>query len=386
MDEKNLISASEGSIIQAAGVNNLCNVLQGGPINGNSQTNSVSANNYYIGSGETPGVGKPYKDGDEITLKAQSGEEFSATVDLSEPGGSINVDDYERYNEANYDPDNIETKTALCAVPNVAAQTGYDFLEGTCDVEGWLASHYWKDEEAAQYWKDTKEGFTKEAKEANEFYKSFAPNKELFDVKTKDGMLMVDIAMMASLAKDGVVLGVKVAGKMPKSIKELKAILMRCFGKGVSKAELDLINQYPNNNVFSKSVSFNAGEDGTGITYKVFQRNDIDWDMVRTTGAKKGRNLTNAKAAEQYGLAPILDADGSVATLHHSQQHSVGPLFEASTRYHNISNAKKAPLHPYKGKLNPFNPMSEETRSAFQKVDSIEYWKTRGRDAGKGVK
>ncbi len=50
--------------------------------------------------------------------------------------------------------------------------------------------------------------------------------------------------------------------------------------------------------------------------------------------------MTNAQAAEKYGLAPILN-DGYVATLHHSQQRSVGPLFEASTRYHNISNAKK---------------------------------------------
>uniref|UniRef100_UPI001A9AB21D HNH/ENDO VII family nuclease n=1 Tax=Clostridium sp. D43t1_170807_H7 TaxID=2787140 RepID=UPI001A9AB21D len=156
--------------------------------------------------------------------------------------------------------------------------------------------------------------------------------------------------------------------------------------KGVSNPKLNLISEYVNNDVFSKSVSFNAGEGGTGITYKVFQRNDIDWDMLRSTGAKKGRGLTNAEAAERYGLAPILDADGNVATLHHSQQHSVGPLFEASTRYHNISNAKRAPLHPYKGQLNPFNPMSEEVRKAFQKVDSIEYWKTRGRDAMKGVK
>ena len=122
MNEKNIISASEGSRILAAGVNNLCNVLQGGPINGNNQTNSISANNYYIGSEETPGVGNPYKDGDEITLKAQSREEFSAKVDLSEPGGSINVDNYYRYNEANYDPDNIETKTALCAVPDVVSE------------------------------------------------------------------------------------------------------------------------------------------------------------------------------------------------------------------------------------------------------------------------
>ncbi|WP_342481502.1 hypothetical protein NST07_10585 [Paenibacillus sp. FSL L8-0340] len=64
--------------------------------------------------------------------------------------------------------------------------------------------------------------------------------------------------------------------------------------------------------------------------------------------------------------------------MHHSQQKGIGPLFEASTRYHNISNAKRAPLHPYKGKLNPSYPMDEATREAFQKVDSINYWKRRG--------
>ncbi|MHC1748061.1 MAG: RHS repeat-associated core domain-containing protein [Cellulosilyticaceae bacterium] len=156
--------------------------------------------------------------------------------------------------------------------------------------------------------------------------------------------------------------------------------------KGFREPELKLIKEYTNNNVFHKSVSFNAGEDGTGITYKVFQRNDIDWNMIRTTGAKKGRGLTNAEAAERYGIAPILDFNGNIGTLHHSQQHSIRPLFEAPTRYHNISNAKRAPLHPYKGKLNSFNPMREEVRKKFQKEDSIEYWKTRGRDAMKGAK
>ena len=149
-----------------------------------------------------------------------------------------------------------------------------------------------------------------------------------------------------------------------------------------TSSELKVIGTYDNNNYFTRAVEFNAGSEGTGFTYKVYQRNDIDWNIVRTTGAKKGRGLTNAQAAEKYGLAPILN-DGYVATLHHSQQRSVGPLFEASTRYHNISNAKKGPLHPYKGQLNPFNPMDSNTRGLFQKVDSIEYWKARGRDAMK---
>lgn len=151
--------------------------------------------------------------------------------------------------------------------------------------------------------------------------------------------------------------------------------------KGADKEIYQHLKDYKNNRFFTRSVEYNAGKHGTGFTYKVYQRGDINWDMVRTKGAKKGRGLTNAEASAKYGLAPILDEVGSVATLHHSQQKGVGPLYEASTRYHNISNAKKAPLHPYKGKLNPFYPMDETTRGAFQKVDSINYWKIRGEEA-----
>ncbi|WP_245805778.1 hypothetical protein [Bacillus alkalicellulosilyticus] len=150
--------------------------------------------------------------------------------------------------------------------------------------------------------------------------------------------------------------------------------------KGTGQETYQHLKDYKNNQYFTRSVEYNAGKDGTGFTYKVYQRGDINWDMVRTKGAKKGRGLTNAEASAKYGLAPILDDAGSVATLHHSQQKGVGPLFEASTRYHNISNAKRAPLHPYKGKLNPFFPMDETTRGAFQKVDSINYWKIRGQE------
>lgn len=151
-------------------------------------------------------------------------------------------------------------------------------------------------------------------------------------------------------------------------------------GKGTGKETYQHLKDYKNNKYFTRSIEYNAGKDGTMFTYKVYQRGDINWDMVRTKGAKKGRGLTNAEASAKYGLAPILDDAGSVATLHHSQQKGVGPLY-ASTRYHNISNAKRAPLHPYKGKLNPFYPMDETTRGAFQKVDSINYWKKRGEEA-----
>ncbi|WP_179232824.1 hypothetical protein [Paenibacillus rigui] len=174
------------------------------------------------------------------------------------------------------------------------------------------------------------------------------------------------------------------AGKaLPKNERQLQYIEVtgnaeKSAAKGTGDDTYRHLKDYENNKYFTRSVEYNAGKDGTGFTYKVYQRNDIDWKMVRTTGAKKGRGLTNAEAAAKYGLAPILDDAGNVATLHHSQQKGIGPLFEASTRYHNISNAKRPPLHPYKGKLNPFYPMDEATREAFQKVDSINYWKKRG--------
>ncbi len=118
--------------------------------------------------------------------------------------------------------------------------------------------------------------------------------------------------------------------------------------------------------------------------------NVVGYIRVSTQGqAKEGYSLKyqedeiNAYCEEQgWNLIHIFrDEAGSVATLHHSQQKGVGPLYEASTRYHNIANAKRAPLHPYKGKLNPFYPMDETTRGAFQKVDSINYWKIRGEEA-----
>ncbi|WP_155889951.1 hypothetical protein [Peribacillus kribbensis] len=174
----------------------------------------------------------------------------------------------------------------------------------------------------------------------------------------------------------GAVSQVEKVGSVGKDADDIRSVT-----KGTGKETYQHLKDYKNNKYFTRSVEYNAGKDGTGFTYKVYQRGDINWDMVRTKGAKKGRGLTNAEASAKYGLAPILDEAGSVATLHHSQQKGVGPLYEASTRYHNIANAKRAPLHPYKGKLNPFYPMDETTRGAFQKVDSINYWKIRGEEA-----
>ena len=116
----------------------------------------------------------------------------------------------------------------------------------------------------------------------------------------------------------GVVIGEFLDGMMAATQNKLRSIFanydaaMREAIENGTSSELKVIGTYDNNNYFTRAVEFNAGSEGTGFTYNVYQRNDIDWNMVRTTGAKKGRGL-------------------------------------------------------------------------FQKVDSIEYWKARGRDAMKGV-
>ena len=58
-----------------------------------------------------------------------------------------------------------------------------------------------------------------------------------------------------------------------------------------TSSELKVIGTYDNNNYFTRAVEFNAGSEGTGFTYNVYQRNDIDWNMVRTTGAKERKRF-----------------------------------------------------------------------------------------------
>ena len=43
-----------------------------------------------------------------------------------------------------------------------------------------------------------------------------------------------------------------------------------------TSSELKVIGTYDNNNYFTRAVEFNAGSEGTGFTYNVYQRNDID--------------------------------------------------------------------------------------------------------------
>lgn len=135
------------------------------------------------------------------------------------------------------------------------------------------------------------------------------------------------------------------------------------------------------NRTLTGNLTFPTAADftpSTGRTYKVFQRGDIDWDMVRTAGDKRFIGKSNAEAANA-GLPPQL-GDGSFATLHHSQQSARGPWFEASTRYHNIGTAKKPPLHPYRGAQNPDFPLGRgpgSLREEFQTIESPEYWQWR---------
>ncbi len=143
--------------------------------------------------------------------------------------------------------------------------------------------------------------------------------------------------------------------------------------------KLKVIKTFPNNKTFTRVVEFQASASGTGLTYRVYQRNDIDWDLVRTRGTKKGLGYTNLEAAVNFGYAPLL-SDGYLVNLHHSQQKSIGPLFEASTKYHYIANACRLPLHPYNGKPHPYFPMTKTIRDAFKKVDTREYWMARGLD------
>ena len=124
--------------------------------------------------------------------------------------------------------------------------------------------------------------------------------------------------------------------------------------------------------VWTRTAEFTPS---TGRTYKVFQRNDINWDQIRKGGARDFIGKTNAEAAKS-GLRPELP-DLKFATLHHQEQCAGGPWFEASTRYHNIKTAKEGPLHPWGGEQHPLQPLGKgpgSLREQFQNIESPEYW------------
>ena len=173
-----------------------------------------------------------------------------------------------------------------------------------------------------------------------------------------------------------------------KELKKLKNI-EPTGTKIVSKAKIDNVSDIddiidaskkgtkgvsnPSNEVFTtEKIEWTATRPkGTQQTYEIYQRNDIDWDMVRTSGDKRFIGKTNADAAAK-GLAPQLK-DGSFATLHHIGQDSRGPIAEASTRYHGVGKYGQDILHSQYGRSTP-NPYYPIDRKKFG-VDTREYWK-----------
>jgi RHS repeat-associated protein len=102
-------------------------------------------------------------------------------------------------------------------------------------------------------------------------------------------------------------------------------------------------NKSSNGKIFTSPTFWTATRNkGTGQTYKIYRRSDINWSQKRTHVDRRALNLTNKEAAQRYGLAPQLK-HGSFATLHHLGQNSKGGLVEASTRYH--GGRKVRPRH-----------------------------------------
>lgn len=125
--------------------------------------------------------------------------------------------------------------------------------------------------------------------------------------------------------------------------------------------------------IFDKKITWTSPV-GTQQTYKVYQRNDIDWDMVRTVGRDQYRGLSNRDAALKYGAAPQLN-DGNFATLHHLGQDVRGGLVEASRRYHGVGKYGQDSLHSQYGKNKP-HPEFPVDHKIFTK-EHAEYWKWR---------
>ena len=113
----------------------------------------------------------------------------------------------------------------------------------------------------------------------------------------------------------------------------------------------------------------------TKQTYKVYQRMDIDWDLVRTGGNKRFIGKTNYEAA-RVGVAPEL-GNGSRVPLHHMGQNSKGPIVEISReihdKYHKILHSQYGPNKPH-----PEFPVDHGSK---WQSDVREYWKWRAKNA-----
>jgi hypothetical protein len=123
---------------------------------------------------------------------------------------------------------------------------------------------------------------------------------------------------------------------------------------------------------FTREVEWTAPSNGTGLTYKVFQR-EIDWDY-KPHGVLSNLELANV------GRAPFIELDGKPVrlNLHHAEQNAKGPLFELNERSHlSVDNESgRLAVHPYLPKEHPFYPVDRPT---FNKVDKPEYWMWRAR-------
>jgi hypothetical protein len=166
--------------------------------------------------------------------------------------------------------------------------------------------------------------------------------------------------------KDAVFSGFGLFGKLGKTLFGIEAATESASAEAGKKVRLggisgakggnlaDALNdRIGNAKFFSKDpVEWSATRPkGTQLDYKVFQRNDIDWNQVRSTGDKRFVGKTNAEASAK-GLPPQLP-DGSFATLHHLGQKSPGPLVEASTRYHGVGKPGQDILHSQFGRSKP---------------------------------
>ena len=139
-----------------------------------------------------------------------------------------------------------------------------------------------------------------------------------------------------------------------------------------AKAELKACDGAATRVISTKPIEW-AAPKGTYQTYKVYQRNDINWNQVRTSGPRGYIGRTNEEAAK-VGLAPQL-SDGNFVTLHHLGQDSRGGLVEASTRYHGVGKSGQDVLHGVYGKNKP-NPEFPVDHKTWVK-ESKEYWKNR---------
>jgi RHS repeat-associated protein len=195
------------------------------------------------------------------------------------------------------------------------------------------------------------------------------------------GSITLDIAGEATRnalhGRDSSISGLALGAVLNFAIGEGGALVGNRISRSLSQGEraLGRATQRPQvQSTFQLGTEFHSN--ATGNAYTVFRRTDIDWDHIRRAGDVRGRGLSNVEAAERFGLAPQLP-DGFFATLHHSQQNAGGPLFEASTRYHNFSTINKGPLHPYGRRGHPSNPMGRgpgSRRQLFQDFEVREYW------------